>query len=174
MKHSLVAVDVKALASPALQQSPGPSHFLICFGFDFGVSLGHGLQHRLWAASRCEAPEELTDIVEERIGHRRHQERQEETEALSTDDHHCDRTAFLGAWTRPDREGSMPATSARVVIRIGRSRSRFATMMACRRSIPRARRLLVWSICKMEFFFTTPKRTRMPRAEYRLRVASIP
>mgnify|MGYP007039551429 CR=1 FL=1 len=41
--------------------------------------------------------------------------------------------------------GNMPATSARVVIKIGRSRSRFACMIACARSMPLARRPFIWS-----------------------------
>ena len=59
----------------------------------------------------------------------------------------------------------MPATRARVVIRIGRSRSRLACMMAAARPCPGARSAFMWSICRMAFFFTTPKSTRMPRAE---------
>ena len=78
---------------------------LIRLGFDFGVSLGHRFRHSLGATRRGETPEERTDIVEDRIRHRRHQKRQEETQGLTPDDHHGDRTAFIGAWTSPDREG---------------------------------------------------------------------
>ena len=65
----------------------------------------------------------------------------------------------------PKASGSMPATSVTVVINIGRKRSRLACKMACRRGKPSRRRLFVWSICKIEFFFTTPNNTRMPSAE---------
>ena len=42
--------------------------------------------------------------------------------------------------------GAIPATSAMVVMRIGRKRSRFAWMMASYREKPCERRPLVWSI----------------------------
>ena len=60
----------------------------------------------------------------------------------------------------------MPATKASVVIRIGRSRSRFAWRIASSRSHPLvARSWFVWSICRIPFFFTMPKSTRMPSDE---------
>ena len=33
-----------------------------------------------------------------------------------------------------------------------------------------AQQVIVWSICRMAFFFTTPKSTSMPKREYRLSV----
>ena len=64
-------MDVKALASLHCCGRQGHTIPLIRLGFDFGRSVDHGLQHRLWAASRYETPEERTHVVEERIGHRR-------------------------------------------------------------------------------------------------------
>ena len=61
--------------------------------------------------------------------------------------------------------GIMPATKASVVIRIGRSRSRLAWRIASARGIPCARRSFMWSICRIPFFFTMPKSTRMPSDE---------
>ena len=61
--------------------------------------------------------------------------------------------------------GSMPATKARVVMRIGRSRSRFARRIASLRSTPWFRSEIMLSICRMPFFFTMPNRTRMPSEE---------
>jgi hypothetical protein len=58
--------------------------------------------------------------------------------------------------------GIIPATKASVVIRMGRSRSRFASRMASSRGIPSARRWFVWSTWRIAFFFTTPKSTMMP------------
>ena len=75
------------------------------------------------------------------------------------------------AWLKPEpipREvmsGIMPATNAKVVIRIGRRRSRFARRIASSRGTPSRRSALVWSTCKIAFFLTTPKSTRMPSAE---------
>ena len=65
----------------------------------------------------------------------------------------------------------MPATSVIVVIRIGRSRSRLACRIACIRGMPSCRNELVWSICRIEFFFTTPNSTRIPSALYRFKVS---
>ena len=59
----------------------------------------------------------------------------------------------------------MPATNASVVIRIGRSRSLLPCRMASQRECPSARSWLVWSIWRIEFFFTTPNSTRMPSIE---------
>ena len=59
----------------------------------------------------------------------------------------------------------MPATKATVVMRIGRSRSRLAARIASLRAMPAARSWFVWSICKIEFFFTTAKSTKMPKSE---------
>jgi len=58
--------------------------------------------------------------------------------------------------------GSMPATNANVVIRIGRNRSRLPRMIASKRECPSARSWMMCAICKIEFFFTTPNNTRMP------------
>ena len=58
--------------------------------------------------------------------------------------------------------GIMPATKAMVVMRIGRNRSRFACRIASARGIPCRRKVSVWSTCRMPFFFTTPKSTKMP------------
>ena len=69
------------------------------------LQLYHGFRHSLWATRQNETPDERAEIVEDRIGHRCDQERQEETQALATDDYHGDRTAFIGAWTSSDREG---------------------------------------------------------------------
>jgi hypothetical protein len=74
-------------------------------GFDFGVSLGHGFRHSLWVLSRSATSEECADIVEDRIGHRRDQERQEERQGLPPDDHHGDSPTFLRPWTSPDSQG---------------------------------------------------------------------
>jgi hypothetical protein len=65
----------------------------------------------------------------------------------------------------PSASGNIPPTSASVVIRIGRSRSRLASRMAMSRSCPWRRRLSVWSICRIAFLATTPKSTSMPSAE---------
>ena len=62
----------------------------------------------------------------------------------------------------PSANGNMPATSAAVVIRIGRSRSSQPCRMASSRGKPSRRSDLMWSSCRMEFFFTMPKSTRMP------------
>ena len=59
----------------------------------------------------------------------------------------------------------MPATNANVVIRIGRRRSRLAWMMAARVPSPVSFNWFAWSICKIEFFFTTPNSTSRPSAE---------
>jgi hypothetical protein len=53
--------------------------------------------------------------------------------------------------------GTIPATNAKVVMRIGLNRSRLACRIAASRSMPRSRSWFAWSICRMEFFFTTPK-----------------
>ena len=59
----------------------------------------------------------------------------------------------------------MPATNASVVIRIGRSRSRLAWTTASWVFIPASRSWLAWSICRIEFFFTTPNSTSRPSPE---------
>ena len=59
----------------------------------------------------------------------------------------------------------MPATNANVVIRIGRSRSRLACTIASCVDSPVAFSWLAWSICRIEFFFTTPNSTSRPSAE---------
>jgi hypothetical protein len=59
--------------------------------------------------------------------------------------------------------GIIPATRAIVVINIGRSRSRLACMIASYRGIPEARSPLVWSICRMAFFFTIPNSNSSPK-----------
>ena len=62
--------------------------------------------------------------------------------------------------------GIMPATNAKVVIRIGRSRSRLAwTIASCVLTARLACSWLAWSICRIEFFFTTPNSTSRPSAE---------
>ena len=61
--------------------------------------------------------------------------------------------------------GSMPATNAKVVIRIGRSRSRLAWTTASCVDSPVSFSWLAWSICRIEFFFTTPNSTSRPSAE---------
>ncbi len=62
----------------------------------------------------------------------------------------------------PNASGIMPATSADVVIRIGRSRSSQPWMIAWKRGMPSRRNALMWSIWRIEFFFTIPNSTRMP------------
>jgi hypothetical protein len=69
--------------------------------------------------------------------------------------------------------GIMPATSAMVVIRMGRRRSRFAWTMASRRSMPCERSSFVWSIWRIAFFFTTPKSSSRPRPEKMFTVCPI-
>ena len=75
------------------------------------------------------------------------------------------------AWLVPEpipREtmsGIMPATNANVVIRMGRSRSRLACTMASCVGRPFSLSWLAWSICRIEFFFTTPNSTSSPSAE---------
>ena len=59
----------------------------------------------------------------------------------------------------------MPATNASVVIRIGRSRFRHASTMASRVLSPASFNWLARSICRIEFFLTTPKSTSRPSAE---------
>ena len=66
---------------------------------------------------------------------------------------------------RDTARGIIPATKARVVIRIGRSRSLLACRIAAARAMPSARRPFMWSICRMPFFFTIPNSTRMPSDE---------
>ena len=61
--------------------------------------------------------------------------------------------------------GSMPATNANVVIRIGRRRSRLAWTTASCVDSPAAFNWFAWSICRIEFFFTTPNSTSRPSAE---------
>ncbi len=73
----------------------------------------------------------------------------------------------------PSASGSMPPTSASVVIRIGRRRSRLPCMIASWRGMPFARRLFMWSICRIEFFLTTPKSTSSPSAENRFSVLPV-
>lgn len=58
-----------------------------------------------------------------------------------------------------------PATKAIVVIKIGRRRLRSASMMASKRGSPAVRTVWDWSICKMEFFCTTPNSTSSPSIE---------
>ena len=70
-------------------------------------------------------------VVEHRIEDRDGQQRQQQAERLAADHQHADRA--VGAPNRRRVEitsGIMPATSAIVVIRIGRRRSRFAWMIA--------------------------------------------
>ena len=59
----------------------------------------------------------------------------------------------------------MPATKAKVVIKIGLNRSRLASKIASNLGLPCAIKWLVWSTCRMAFFFTTPKSTMMPSAD---------
>ena len=75
------------------------------------------------------------------------------------------------AWLVPEpmpletMSGIMPATKASVVIRIGRSRSRLACTMASCVDSPFSFSWFAWSICRIEFFFTTPNNTSRPSAE---------
>ena len=61
--------------------------------------------------------------------------------------------------------GSMPATNANVVIRIGRKRLRLARTTASCVDSPVAFNWFAWSIWRIEFFLTTPNRTSSPSAE---------
>ena len=85
---------------------------------------------------------------------------------LAADDDDGDRAALFGAGAGAEGQGEHAgdqgerghqdrAQAVAVGLEDGRRRG------PCRA----ARRLFMWSICRIEFFFTTPKSTRMPSAE---------
>ena len=89
----------------------------------------------LWP--RLPAVQELRQVVEQRIDHRRGQQRQAAATSVwpPTASTAIERRSSAPG-PAPINSGSMPATKAIVVIRIGRRRSRLACRMAVRRSMP--------------------------------------
>jgi hypothetical protein len=64
--------------------------------------------------------------VEIEVHHRRGVEREQLAHEQPADDGDAERPAQLRAYPRPSASGSAPSSAARVVIRIGRKRSRHA------------------------------------------------
>ena len=112
-------------------------------------------------------PEGPRGVVEERVGDRRHEQRQQERQGLAADDHDGDGAALLGARGRcPGPAAACPPPARASSSGSGRRRSRLRLDDRLRRApCPAARRWFMWSIWRIEFFLTTPKSTRMPSAE---------
>ena len=103
------------------------------------------------------------EVVEERVGDRRHEQRQQQRQRLPADDDDGDRAALLGAGAGAERERQHAGDQRE---RRHEDRPQAVAVALDDRRLaapcPAARRWFMWSIWRIEFFFTTPKSTRMP------------